>query len=312
METKQKYGGKIKSLDESGRGSVVFSTTGVVDKDNDVTLSGAFGSQFCAMVPAHQWTEAPIGKGKIYEDGNEAIFDFQMNLETTSGRDWHASLKWDYEHPPALQQYSYGFNVKEYSFGEFEGQRVRFLKKLEVFEVSPVLVGAGVNTRTLDLKRGRSQQSEWRSAEKTLAKVRGFFLHEQFQAMQKKLVKQRANLLAAEFNALTKSRYVETHHGGDFFDQCFSIASTISKALGVKTPRLRFFRDARRDERGDFTYDIPVLGRADPETKTVWVKDGQHGAELVDTVAHEISHCYGANEDQAAAFGRKIAREWNL
>ncbi|MEK7765262.1 MAG: hypothetical protein AAB368_03395, partial [bacterium] len=59
---------------------------------------------------------------------------------------------------PPKQEYSYGFRVEESSEGEFraaEGaapQKVRFLKRLAVAEVSPVLKGAGINTRTLALK----------------------------------------------------------------------------------------------------------------------------------------------------------------
>jgi hypothetical protein len=36
--------------------------------------------------------------------------------------------------------------------GEFEGQKVRFIKSVRIPEVSPVLIGAGVNTRTLEAK----------------------------------------------------------------------------------------------------------------------------------------------------------------
>lgn len=36
----------------------------------------------------------------------------------------------------------------EYDFGQRDGRNVRNLRKLDVFEVSPVIVGAGVGTHT--------------------------------------------------------------------------------------------------------------------------------------------------------------------
>ncbi|WP_433233731.1 hypothetical protein [Actinomadura nitritigenes] len=47
----------------------------------------------------------------------------------------------------------------EYSFGEFKGQRVRFLDSVKVHEVSPVLLGAGVGTRTLSAKSAAGRQA---------------------------------------------------------------------------------------------------------------------------------------------------------
>src|SRR5690606_30998985 len=51
-----------------------------------------------------------------------------------------------------LGQWSYGFDIVKHSFGEFEGRQVRFLERVKVHEVSPVLVGAGVGVRTLVAK----------------------------------------------------------------------------------------------------------------------------------------------------------------
>jgi hypothetical protein len=42
--------------------------------------------------------------------------------------------------------------VKRQSFGEHEGRDVRFIEELDVFSVDPVLKGAGVDTRTVDIK----------------------------------------------------------------------------------------------------------------------------------------------------------------
>jgi hypothetical protein len=56
-----------------------------------------------------------------------------------------------------LQEWSYGYNVLDGGPGIFDGKRVRELRKLDVFEVSPVLKGAGVGTGTLAIKSGRPE-----------------------------------------------------------------------------------------------------------------------------------------------------------
>ena len=149
---KTSAGARIKELHEDGHGLAVIATLNVIDRDGDVTLPGAFGEQPAKMVPAHDWKHVPLGKAEIREEGNEVLAAFRLNLEIESARDWHAALKHDLANGPPLQEWSYGFSVVEASFGEHEGHEVRFLKKLDVHEVSPVMMGAGVGTRTVAVK----------------------------------------------------------------------------------------------------------------------------------------------------------------
>lgn len=148
--------GEVKELSEKGEGAAVIATLNVIDKDGDVTVPGAFGDQMVSMVPAHDWRAAPIGKARVYEIGDKAIADFRLNLKTQGGLDWYSALRFDLDHPPAKQQYSYGFTPVETANGEFDERQVRFLKQLEVHEVSPVLLGAGVDTGTLGLKERKA------------------------------------------------------------------------------------------------------------------------------------------------------------
>ena len=140
---KSSAGARIKELHEDGHGLAVIATLGVVDSDGDVTLPGAFGEQSVKMVPAHDWQHVPLGKADIREEGNEVLAAFRLNLEIGSARDWHSALKNDLANGPPLQEWSYGFSIVEASFGEHEGQEVRFLKKLKVHEISPVMLGPG-------------------------------------------------------------------------------------------------------------------------------------------------------------------------
>jgi HK97 family phage prohead protease len=142
---------EIKSEDR-GEFSAVFSTFNVVDSDGDVTHPGAFddGAEVLISSYGHQsWQGAlPVGKGVIRQTKSEAVCDGQFFMDTTHGRDTFAVVK-------ALggsQQWSYGFDVVDSEDGQFDGRKARFLKRLKVHEVSPVLMGAGVNTRTLAVK----------------------------------------------------------------------------------------------------------------------------------------------------------------
>ena len=141
----------VKDADQ-GLWQAVFATFNAVDKDGDVTLPGAFEDGAPVVISAYghtSWGGAlPIGKGTIRTTDTEAILDGQIFLQTTAGRETFEVLKGLGE----LQQLSYGYEVADAHPGEFAGQRVRFLKGLKVHEVSPVLVGVGVDTRTLAVK----------------------------------------------------------------------------------------------------------------------------------------------------------------
>ena len=162
-----------KRMDEvklaKGQISVVFATMNIVDKDGDVTLPGFYGEQTVAMVPVHDWDHVPIGKGLTVEVGEEAVADIQMNLEIQAAKDWLSQIKFDLTHGKPIQEYSYGFKVLEGGSrqGTFNGKNVRFLQPREgnipgskIWEVSPVLVGAGEKTRTLSAKGAPMKFSE--------------------------------------------------------------------------------------------------------------------------------------------------------
>lgn len=141
----------------------VFSTFGVADHDNDVTLPGAFEDGApVRLLPAHNWAHYMIGKGTIRTDNTRALFDGRFFLNTAEGRNWYESIKAD---DGELQQWSYGFDVVDAEPGVFEGQPVRFLKKLRVHEVSPVTLGAGIGTATLAVKElDLEERAVWSAA----------------------------------------------------------------------------------------------------------------------------------------------------
>lgn len=163
---------QVKDADEDkGEVTAVFATFNVKDSDWDVTLPGAFEDGAPALISAYghaSWSGMlPVGKGTIATTDTEALFHGRFFMDTTHGRDTFLTVK----ETGDLQEWSYGFDILERSFGEFDGEQVQFLKRLRVHEVSPVLLGAGVGTRTLAAKSSNTRFSE--QAQAVVAAVSG-------------------------------------------------------------------------------------------------------------------------------------------
>jgi len=147
----------VKAMNDEGRGVARIAILSAVDHDGDTYAPGAFGwkeggQQWVSILPAHDRRAMPLGKARIYEEGDAAYAELFLNLNTEAGRNWHHTLKFDLEKGQSVQEWSYGFDVVEHANDRRDGQKVRVLKKLDVHEVSPVLRGAGVGTRTLSMK----------------------------------------------------------------------------------------------------------------------------------------------------------------
>lgn len=158
-------GFEAKELTEEGQLSAVVSTFGQVDRDGDLMDAKAFQNSHNKTIPlvwAHQWHD-PIGKGVVTADGDKATFTGQFFMDTQRGQEAYRTVKAMGD----LQEYSIGFRVKEQEFRKVDGQNVRTFKDIELFEASPVLVGAAFGTHTVGIK----------SAEPT-------DIHEQLKALQ--------------------------------------------------------------------------------------------------------------------------------
>jgi HK97 family phage prohead protease len=146
--------------EEQGTFRAVFATLGVRDKDGDVIMPGAIerGSKVRVSAYNHSsWGGAlPVGKGEIDEVDNELVVTGQFFQTTEAGRETYNTVK----ELDDLTEWSFGFDTLDAEWGEMGGERVQFLKKLKVFEVSPVLLGAGVNTRTTEIKAGEITAGE--------------------------------------------------------------------------------------------------------------------------------------------------------
>jgi phage head maturation protease len=160
METKALQRIEVKDADK-GQVALIFAKYNEVDHDGDVTLPGAFDDGAKARISAYNHTSwggaLPVGDGSIKVVGDEAQFHGQFYMDTQHGADTFTTVKRQSE--AGLQEWSYGYDTVKMSFGEFGDppERVRFLEKQRVHEVSPVLLGAGIGTRTLSAKSADHQ-----------------------------------------------------------------------------------------------------------------------------------------------------------
>jgi len=139
----------LKRLSDEGTVEAVFSTATIVDSDGDRVLSSAFrDGQHVGLTWSHDWQKI-VGRGVVRLEPTRAIFDGRFFLNTTDGRDAHATVK-EMSAPPSLQEWSFGFRVLDSEPGA-SGERV--IKRVELFEVSPCLIGANTATHTLAVKR---------------------------------------------------------------------------------------------------------------------------------------------------------------
>ncbi len=141
----------LKADGPEGSVQAVFSTFGVVDKGGDIVLASAFThGQMVPMTWSHRW-DMPVGRGQILVEQDRAVFDGKFFLETSAGAEAYKTVKAMAE----LQQWSWGFRIVDASWEQRDGEYVRLIKRAEVFEVAPVLVGEGEGTYTLGLKGSR-------------------------------------------------------------------------------------------------------------------------------------------------------------
>lgn len=147
------------TLTEEGVVKAAFAQTGVVDYDRDYTFPGAFPTKDLPISAYghNSWPEKggllPAGKGSIREVGDLAVIEGKFFVDTTQGRDTYLTVKGMAD----LQEWSYGYDVTATADPPAGLKARRGIKVLDVFEVSPVLLGAGIGTRTLDIKGKRPE-----------------------------------------------------------------------------------------------------------------------------------------------------------
>lgn len=166
---------EIKDADK-GIAEIVFATFHAKDHDGDVTLPGAFAGNNAVVVSAYghkSWDgELPVGTARIHETDKDARATIEFFMDTPHGAATFHTVKGLAR--KGLGDYSYGFEPVERGDPTPEMQKDgirRVLKRLKVFEVSPVLRGAGIGTRTLVVKGRKAAQEDVATAIEQLGRA---------------------------------------------------------------------------------------------------------------------------------------------
>lgn len=124
---------------------------GNIDRANEMIVKGAFEQSLAKKLPkvvwSHDW-EDPIGKVlTATEDERGLLVEMEILKTVQQGAEAVELLK-----AGAVDEFSIGYNVEDYEFKTINGIEVIVLKKLELFEVSPVLVGCNPETELISIK----------------------------------------------------------------------------------------------------------------------------------------------------------------
>jgi len=151
MEMEQKlFSAAAPPAEATGEIEVTWATLGVVDRDGDIILPEAVpaGKTVPIMQWGHRLSDLPIGEATLSVEGDRAVARGRLYLGTTAGKDHYEVLR----ERGASQEWSFSYYVTRSSDELVDGRAVRVIQAMDVLEVSPVLVGAGIATRTDSLK----------------------------------------------------------------------------------------------------------------------------------------------------------------
>jgi hypothetical protein len=143
---------KAERGDLAGEVLAVIATIGVVDSDGDVVTPTTFedGWEVPVAYWGHTYGQPPLGKARIEvnESAREVRARCRFFIETQAGNEAVQTIMLMGERG----EWSWGFKLLESHAGKLNGKRCRFLDAIELLEVSPVIKGASVGTRTVDAK----------------------------------------------------------------------------------------------------------------------------------------------------------------
>lgn len=322
-------------LKAGGKGEVVaaFSIFNEVDSDSDIVLPGAItdGVQVPMSAFGHgSWQGAlPVGKGTVSTDSRRATFHAKF-FDTMGGRETYETLKQLRD----LAQWSWGFDVAESERGTFEGKSVRYIKKVHLYEVSPVLVGANQNTRTLAIKNAKTVDL----APHERAIVERAYRNFQRDELERIKARLDAELCVAEV-AAARDRFMKFHgHGWSSLAESFvdpDVKAAAWSAVHRFGPRLGLNADAitvkffteeidtgRVTKHGDKVdgssfgefFSLPgtvIRGITRPalEPTVIRINADLNPDTVTLTSCHELAHLAGADEEGAVEFESRVAKE---
>jgi hypothetical protein len=313
MQYKTFSGLQLKA-NQPGAFLATIATLNVVDHDGDVTVPGAFKQGQEVVISAYQhgsWEGAlPVGKGIIGANDSRAWVDGEFFLSTLAGKETYATVK----ALGRLVEWSYGFDPigASYDPGElaqWPGAR-RILTKLDVFEASPVLKGAGIGTGTDSIKGNRLGRRE-----PSLAEIA--------ERLKRDMPRLEFEAISARIADMDRKDYGEVEPSAVHPELRRIARLTLEaacKALGISQwPRVRWFTELRSYEKDQADEIVsfranPMLGQTKVYLGEIWCRADIDPASVSMVVAHECKHysqgahtpneCNDpATEKEALAFG---------
>lgn len=328
------FGGHVEVKDSAkGLVTAAFCTFDVVDLDGDIIERAAIPDGAPIRVSAYghkSWEGAlPVGKGIIRTTPTEAIAELQFFMKTDHGRDTFFTV----DGMGDLQQWSWGFDVLDAEPATVEGERVRRIKRTQVHEVSPVLLGAGIGTRTLATKSAE----DWRSHPALAQAISWFEDHERQEREASEFLRniaakhclREAKHTLDELNDQRWYHYVRsTDPDGRLTTLAYATIKMVGDELGIpklKRPSIKWFTSETAEARnrakktGAYLLDdrlpdvpCPIVGLWDATDNAIWVAVGQSVPETINTIAHEMAHVAGLPHPEADHYGDKWGRGFTL
>lgn len=148
---------KMRQDDPPGTFEAVVSVFGNIDRGGDVVLPGAFANTLKERgLPPILWMHnhdlGPIGVASVAKETSEGLFIKGRLFIDGDVTDPFIHRVWIGLKEDAIREFSFGYAVRESAWEDRDGQEVRLLKDLELFEVSPVVAGMNPATRLVGVK----------------------------------------------------------------------------------------------------------------------------------------------------------------
>ncbi len=209
--TKAHAGSFTKLKAGKGEARIAFAQIGVVDHDGDYTFPGAFqiGQKVKVCQTGHAHGKRVAGAGEIVgeetaADGSVwAIADIKFLLNTEAGREEYETAK-GLDELGHTQEWSYGYDTLDAMPVQVDGRAANGLKQQSVYEVSPVLRGAGIGTHTLGIKGQKAWNTDavyraWRESHPYVEGEAGSWVCEIQLDPHKAIVEQGGDMVSVPF-----------------------------------------------------------------------------------------------------------------
>ena len=159
LEYKRLTATEFKMDEEKGIVEAYVSIFDNIDLYGDKIVKGAFAESLAAKYPKgvwmHNWDQPVAKTMEAREDEKGLYIKGQFNLDTQRGKEAFSDIK-----NGIIDEFSIGFRVQEYAYEMVDGDEIRVLKKIKLYEWSPVLAGANPDTELINAKGEQAEEAK--------------------------------------------------------------------------------------------------------------------------------------------------------